>query len=159
MTTIRETSTGETVGDSRFHEEFGAPSDRAVLKLKSHLTPYVREFIQNAPFAIMATADADGRCDASPKGGKPGLGARPRLRGADPRSSRTDAAPTQTSPAVVLRLLAPRSAAASNRRPVPQRRAGRCRTKRSRQKAEQESTYEKKRIQNNHYAYQYIDTQ
>ena len=61
MTTIRETSTGETVGDSRFHEEFGAPSDRAVLKLKSHLTPYVREFIQNAPFAIMATADADGR--------------------------------------------------------------------------------------------------
>ena len=64
MATIRQTSSGEFVGDSRFHEDFGAPSDRAVLKLKSHLTPYVQEFIQNAPFAIMATADADGRCDA-----------------------------------------------------------------------------------------------
>jgi len=73
MTTTRETSTGEIVGDSRFHDDFGAPSDRAVSKLKSHLTPYVQEFIQNAPFAIMATANADGRCDASPKGGKPGF--------------------------------------------------------------------------------------
>ena len=73
MATIRQTSSGEFVGDSRCHEDFGAPSDRAVLKLKSHLTPYVQEFIQNAPFAIMATADADGRCDASPKGGKPGF--------------------------------------------------------------------------------------
>ena len=67
------TSTGQIVGDSRYNETFGPPSERAVLKLKSHLTPYVQEFISAAPFAIMATTSGDGRCDASPKGGKPGF--------------------------------------------------------------------------------------
>ena len=67
------TSTGQTVGESRFHDTFGQPSERAVLKLKAHLTPYVQEFIRNAPFAVMATTGGEGRCDASPKGGKPGF--------------------------------------------------------------------------------------
>ena len=73
MTTTRTTTTGKSVGDSRYNDAYGAPSDRAVAKLKTHLTPYVQEFIQNAPFAIMATTGEDGRCDASPKGGKPGF--------------------------------------------------------------------------------------
>ena len=73
MTTTRTTTTGRTVGDSQYNDAYGAPSDRAVAKLKTHLTPYVQEFIQNAPFAIMATTGEDGRCDASPKGGKPGF--------------------------------------------------------------------------------------
>ena len=73
MTTTRATTTGKSVGDSRYNDAYGAPSDRAVAKLKTHLTPYVQEFIQNAPFAIMATTGEDGRCDASPKGGKPGF--------------------------------------------------------------------------------------
>ena len=73
MTTTRTTTTGQTVGDSQYNDAYGAPSDRAVAKLKTHLTPYVQEFIQNAPFAIMATTGEDGRCDASPKGGKPGF--------------------------------------------------------------------------------------
>ena len=67
------TSTGQIVGESRFHDTFGQPSERAVLKLKAHLTPYVQEFIRNAPFAVMATTGGEGRCDASPKGGKPGF--------------------------------------------------------------------------------------
>ncbi len=73
MTTTRTTTTEKIVGDSRYNDAYGAPSDRAVAKLKTHLTPYVQEFIQNAPFAIMATTGEDGRCDASPKGGKPGF--------------------------------------------------------------------------------------
>ena len=73
MTTTEQSSTGPSVGDSRFNEAFGPASERAVLKLKSHLTPYVQEFIRNAPFAVMATTGAEGRCDASPKGGKPGF--------------------------------------------------------------------------------------
>ena len=73
MTTTRTTTTGQIVGDSQYNEAYGAPSDRAVAKLKTHLTPYVQEFIQHAPFAIMATTGEDGRCDASPKGGKPGF--------------------------------------------------------------------------------------
>jgi len=70
---MASTIIGQTVGDSRFNETFGPPSERAVLKLKSHLTPYVQEFIKAAPFAVQATADSEGRCDASPKGGKPGF--------------------------------------------------------------------------------------
>ena len=67
------TSTGKIIGDSRFNETFGPPSERAVIKLKTHMPPFVQEFIQAAPFAIMATTDGEGRCDASPKGGKPGF--------------------------------------------------------------------------------------
>ena len=70
MTAIRDQA---SVGDSTFNEQFGAPSERAVKKLKGHLTPWVQEFVSAAPFVVMATADADGRCDASPKGGKPGF--------------------------------------------------------------------------------------
>ena len=67
------TTTGQIVGNSRFNDTFGPPSERAVLKLKTHLTPYVQEFIKKAPFAVQATTDSSGRCDASPKGGKPGF--------------------------------------------------------------------------------------
>ena len=42
-------------------------------KVKDYLTPYVQEFIGRSPFAVMATSDAEGRSDASPKGGKPGF--------------------------------------------------------------------------------------
>ena len=58
---------------TKFNDQFGEPSERAVDKLKGHLTPWVQEFVRNAPFAVMATTDADGHCDASPKGGKPGF--------------------------------------------------------------------------------------
>ena len=67
------TTFGKTVGDSRFNDTFGPPSERAVLKLKTYLTPYVQEFIKACPFVVQATADSNGRCDASPKGGKPGF--------------------------------------------------------------------------------------
>ena len=73
MTTTRTTATGQVVGDSQYNSAFGAPSDRAVSKLKTHLTPYVQDFIKAAPFVIMATTGEEGRCDASPKGGKPGF--------------------------------------------------------------------------------------
>ncbi len=73
MTITGETSTGQSVGASRFNESFGPASERAVTKLKTHLTPYVQEFIRAAPFAVMATTGNEGRCDASPKGGKPGF--------------------------------------------------------------------------------------
>jgi len=62
-----------TVAPNRFHEQFGIPSGRAVTKLKDYMTPFVQEFIQHSPFVVMATSDQDGRCDTSPKGGKPGF--------------------------------------------------------------------------------------
>jgi uncharacterized protein len=66
-------TTPETVAPNRFAEMFGYPKGRAVTKLKNSMTPFVQEFIQHAPFAVLATSDRDGRCDASPKGGKPGF--------------------------------------------------------------------------------------
>lgn len=54
-------------------ERFGAP-DEMVIK---HKLPYIDEaaarFIAQCPFVIVATADAQGRCDASPKGDPPGF--------------------------------------------------------------------------------------
>ena len=73
MTITERSSAGRSVGESRFNDAFGPASERATLKLKAHLTPYVQEFIKAAPFAVMATTGDGGRCDASPKGGKPGF--------------------------------------------------------------------------------------
>jgi PPOX class probable FMN-dependent enzyme len=54
-------------------EQLGGAHPLAVNKVKDHLEPYVRAFIENAPFAVMASSNADGDCDASPKGGLPGF--------------------------------------------------------------------------------------
>jgi uncharacterized protein len=66
-------STTETVAPNRFADMFGYPKGRAVTKLKDSMTPFVQEFIQHAPFCVLASSDRDGRCDASPKGGTPGF--------------------------------------------------------------------------------------
>ena len=66
-------TTCESVAPNRFRDAFGYPKGRAATKVKDYLTPYVRAFIAQAPFAVMATSDAAGHCDASPKGGKPGF--------------------------------------------------------------------------------------
>ena len=67
------TITDQTTTQNRFIEEFGAPKDTTAAKVKPLMTDYVQEFIRNAPFAVMATSDASGQPDASPKGGKPGF--------------------------------------------------------------------------------------
>jgi predicted pyridoxine 5'-phosphate oxidase superfamily flavin-nucleotide-binding protein len=54
-------------------EELGGPHPLAAKKVKPFLEPYVRAFIEHAPFAVMASSNANGDCDASPKGGHPGF--------------------------------------------------------------------------------------
>lgn len=66
-------TTTETVAPNRFADMFGYPKGRAVTKLKDFMTPFVQEFIQHSPFCVLSTSDSAGRCDASPKGGKPGF--------------------------------------------------------------------------------------
>ncbi len=63
------------VKPNRFAEKFGYPNPegRAVTKVKDYMTAYVQDFVRKAPFMIMATSDAAGHCDASPKGGQPGF--------------------------------------------------------------------------------------
>ena len=46
----------------------GEPSDRARDKSRPALLDVDRDWLAASPFCVMATADVDGRCDASPKG-------------------------------------------------------------------------------------------
>lgn len=57
----------------RLREELGGAHPVAATKVKDHLEPIVRGFIEAAPFLVMASSDGDGNCDASPKGGRPGF--------------------------------------------------------------------------------------
>ena len=52
---------------------FGAPMERALLKDRGRLDAHSRAFIASAPFVLLATSDAAGRCDVSPKGDAPGF--------------------------------------------------------------------------------------
>jgi uncharacterized protein len=64
-------STPQTAED--LCDRFGPPDDLTV----KHKLPYIDEaaarFLAQCPFVIVATADAQGRCDASPKGDPPGF--------------------------------------------------------------------------------------
>jgi uncharacterized protein len=46
----------------------GYPSGRAVTKERPSLHPLQIEWLKASPFCVLATSDAEGRCDASPKG-------------------------------------------------------------------------------------------
>jgi uncharacterized protein len=56
-----------------FQEEFGLPSEGARTKVLDFMEERVQNFIRHSPFAVLATSDADGNCDASPRGGTPGF--------------------------------------------------------------------------------------
>jgi PPOX class probable FMN-dependent enzyme len=74
-----------TVGAVDVAAPAGAPSDAEVLagyrtpgglvldKVIDHLDVHCREFIAHSPFATLATADAEGWPDISPRGGDPGF--------------------------------------------------------------------------------------
>lgn len=50
----------------------GRPGERAAGKERPALTDIDRAWLSASPFCVLATADAEGRCDASPKGDPPG---------------------------------------------------------------------------------------
>src|SRR4026208_1459670 len=52
---------------------FGAPMERARLRERASLDQPCRAFIARAPFVLLATSGAAGRCDVSPKGDAPGF--------------------------------------------------------------------------------------
>jgi predicted pyridoxine 5'-phosphate oxidase superfamily flavin-nucleotide-binding protein len=58
---------------NRAQQRFGEPSGIVLKKVAPLLDAMVQDFIRQAPFAVLATADADGNCDASPKGGRAGF--------------------------------------------------------------------------------------
>ena len=46
----------------------GFPSGRSVSKERTFLHPLQIEWLKTSPFCVLATSDAEGNCDASPKG-------------------------------------------------------------------------------------------
>jgi predicted pyridoxine 5'-phosphate oxidase superfamily flavin-nucleotide-binding protein len=54
-------------------EHIGEPRQAVLDKQLDHLDRHCRRFIELSPIALLATADADGRCDCSPRGGPPGF--------------------------------------------------------------------------------------
>ena len=50
----------------------GLPTGLAVTKERDALTEIDRAWLVATPFCVLATSDAEGRCDASPKGDPPG---------------------------------------------------------------------------------------
>lgn len=51
----------------------GSPMPRAASKERSTLTATDRDWLALSPFVLVATSDADGNCDVSPKGDPPGF--------------------------------------------------------------------------------------
>ncbi|MGI4894910.1 MAG: pyridoxamine 5'-phosphate oxidase family protein [Janthinobacterium lividum] len=51
----------------------GAPVPAALAKERSRLHELDRTWLAASPFCLIATSDADGRCDVSPKGDPPGF--------------------------------------------------------------------------------------
>jgi uncharacterized protein len=74
---VAVTETGAVAGATAFAEIgsveelrdlVGVPAGRAVTKERTRLHAVDREWLAISPFCIVATSDADGHCDASPKG-------------------------------------------------------------------------------------------
>jgi len=59
----------EITSEAELREALGGyPSGRAVTKERTSLHPLQIEWLRTSPFCVLATSDAEGRCDASPKG-------------------------------------------------------------------------------------------
>jgi PPOX class probable FMN-dependent enzyme len=52
---------------------YDEPSDAVRAKAVASFDDHCRAFIALSPFVLLATVDADGRCDVSPRGGAPGF--------------------------------------------------------------------------------------
>jgi hypothetical protein len=67
--TATGTQLTEITSDAELREVLGGyPSERAANKDRTFLHPLQVEWLQRSPFCVLATSDADGNCDASPKG-------------------------------------------------------------------------------------------
>jgi uncharacterized protein len=66
---ITETGITEITTAEELREALGGlPSGRAATKDRPALHPLQIEWLRRSPFCVLATSDADGNCDASPKG-------------------------------------------------------------------------------------------
>jgi PPOX class probable FMN-dependent enzyme len=65
---------GDVVRDvAELRTLFKGPSETVQRKVIDHLDENCRAFVAHAPFVLVASANVDGTCDVSPKGGPPGF--------------------------------------------------------------------------------------
>jgi hypothetical protein len=66
---VTQTEVAEITSEAELREVLGGgPTGRAVTKVRPALHPLQIEWLHSSPFCVIATSDADGNCDASPKG-------------------------------------------------------------------------------------------
>lgn len=58
---------------ARIRGFLGEPDEPTVAKIADHVDDNCRRFLAHSPFCVVATADTDGNCDASPRGDYPGF--------------------------------------------------------------------------------------
>jgi PPOX class probable FMN-dependent enzyme len=63
----------EITSPEELRDLLGAPMPRAVAKERVALHPRDRDWLAASPFVLIATADAEGNCDVSPKGDPAGF--------------------------------------------------------------------------------------
>ncbi|NUT35752.1 MAG: pyridoxamine 5'-phosphate oxidase family protein [Hamadaea sp.] len=63
----------EITSPEELRDLLGAPMPRAVAKERAGLHPRDRDWLAASPFVLVATSDAEGNCDVSPKGDPAGF--------------------------------------------------------------------------------------
>lgn len=70
---MEESGLAEVTSEEELTELLGAPAPQALAKERTALHELDREWLAASPFCLIATSDANGRCDVSPKGDPPGF--------------------------------------------------------------------------------------
>jgi PPOX class probable FMN-dependent enzyme len=66
--------TSQTIdSESALRELLGEPTPLVCAKIADRLNPLTRTFIERSPFVCLATSDAEGNCDVSPRGDPAGF--------------------------------------------------------------------------------------
>jgi hypothetical protein len=66
---VTQTEVTEITSEAELREALGGhATGRAVTKVRRTLHPLQIEWLRSSPFCVVATCDAEGNCDASPKG-------------------------------------------------------------------------------------------
>lgn len=63
----------EITTEADLRDLLGTPMQRALDKERQAFTPEHRDWLAASPFCLVATSNASGRCDVSPKGDPPGF--------------------------------------------------------------------------------------
>jgi PPOX class probable FMN-dependent enzyme len=74
MSETRTVATTSTIRDeAELRRLLGEPSDLVRAKVGDRLNELTRQFVDRAPFVLLATSAPDGTCDVSPRGDPPGF--------------------------------------------------------------------------------------